>query len=53
MSGLVVLEVRVDIGEERPAIVIEPVENPITRPVEDPVPREPEKKEIERVESPA
>jgi hypothetical protein len=37
-----------DIGEERPAIVIEPVEDPIKRPAERPVPLEPDK-----VETPA
>ncbi len=37
-----------DIGEERPAIVIEPVEDPIRTPAEKPVPSEPE-----RVETPA
>jgi hypothetical protein len=42
------LEVALDIGEERPAIVIEPVEDPIRRPAEQPVPVEPE-----RVETPA
>jgi hypothetical protein len=45
-SPLLVSEVPVDIGEERPAIVIEPVEDPIRRPAEKPVPSEPEKVEI-------
>ena len=39
-------EVPVDIGEERPAIVIEPVEDPIRKPAERPVPSEPDKVEI-------
>jgi hypothetical protein len=38
----------VNIGEERPAIVIEPVEDPIRRPAEKPAPSEPDK-----VETPA
>jgi hypothetical protein len=46
VRALVLLEVPVDIGEERPAIVIEPVEDPIRRPAEKPVPSEPDKVEI-------
>jgi hypothetical protein len=31
----------VDIGKENPAIVVEPVEDPVVRPAEQPVPSEP------------
>jgi hypothetical protein len=30
-----------DIGKENPAIVVEPIEEPVVRPAENPVPTEP------------
>jgi hypothetical protein len=50
-------EVSMDIGEERPAIVIEPAEQPVPKPLEEPVPREPSTDPVpaepDRVETPA
>jgi hypothetical protein len=48
LESLVLRRCQVDIGEERPAIVIEPVQDPIPRPAEEPVPAQPDK-----VETPA